>query len=316
MEKKVITPRIPFQTAVLFLVFNRPETTKQVFEAIRQAKPPRLYVAADGPRASREGEFERVVQVRQIATAVDWPCEVKTLFRDGNLGCKKAVSEAITWFFEYETQGIILEDDCLPTQSFFTYCEQLLDRYKYNDDVYIISGDGRVASGLRFSADPDYVYCKYPLIWGWATWRRVWEKYDVNISEWPATKNTIINKISKINRSKDFWLKTFNNLHEGRIDTWDYQLTYLLIKDDALAVIPTKNQIKNIGFGEDATHTFDSNSSAANVETVSFEHPVIICDPSPSDVEKINNYYDMYQFTEQPLIKRLILKIYRILFSK
>ena len=109
------------KTAVLFLVFNRPDTTRQVFEAIRQAKPPRLYVAADGPREGKLGEVERVKEVRTIATAVDWPCEVKTLFRDKNLGCKKGVSSAITWFFEQEKQGIILEDDCLPHLDFFSF---------------------------------------------------------------------------------------------------------------------------------------------------------------------------------------------------
>ena len=119
------TPPAPLQTAVLFLVFNRPDTTAQVFEAIRQAKPPRLYVAADGPRVNREGEAERVARVREIATAVDWPCEVKTLFREENLGCKYAVSGGITWFFEHEEQGIILEDDCLPSQSFFWFLRNI-----------------------------------------------------------------------------------------------------------------------------------------------------------------------------------------------
>ena len=120
----------PLKTAVLFLVFNRPDTTKQVFKAIRQAKPPRLYVAADGPRADKPGEAEKVEQARRIAMQVDWDCEVKTLFREKNLGCGKAVSSAIDWFFENEEEGIILEDDCLPSQSFFWFCEELLERYR------------------------------------------------------------------------------------------------------------------------------------------------------------------------------------------
>jgi hypothetical protein len=124
------TPQAPLQTAVLFLVFNRPDTTRQVFEAIRQARPPRLYVAADGARVGKLGEAERVDQVRKIAIDVDWPCQVKTLFRDKNLGCKKAVSSGIDWFFDNEEQGIILEDDCLPSQSFFWYCEDLLNKFK------------------------------------------------------------------------------------------------------------------------------------------------------------------------------------------
>ena len=122
--------QMPLQTAVLFLVFNRPDTTAQVFEVIRQARPPRLYIAADGARPNRADEPELIARVREIATAVDWPCEVRTLFREENLGCKHAVSGGITWFFEHEEQGIILEDDCLPSQSFFWFCEELLEKYK------------------------------------------------------------------------------------------------------------------------------------------------------------------------------------------
>jgi GT2 family glycosyltransferase len=130
ISSNTFTPPHPLKTAVLFLIFNRPDTTKQVFAAIRKAKPPKLYVAADGPRADNPGEAEKVEQVRLIATNIDWDCELKTLFRDENLGCGKGVSSAITWFFENEGEGIILEDDCLPSQSFFWYCEELLERYR------------------------------------------------------------------------------------------------------------------------------------------------------------------------------------------
>jgi hypothetical protein len=117
-------------TAVLFLVFNRPDPTRRVFDAIRAARPARLYVAADGPRADRAGEAERCAEVRAMATAVDWPCEVLTLFRDANLGCKRGVAEGIDWFFAHEAEGIILEDDVLPHPSFFAYCATLLERYR------------------------------------------------------------------------------------------------------------------------------------------------------------------------------------------
>ncbi len=126
-----LTLTAPLKTAVLFLVFNRPDTTAQVFDAIRKARPPRLYVAADGPRANREGEAEKVAKVREIATAVDWPCEVRTLFRDANLGCKRAVSGALDWFFGEEEAGMVLEDDCLPHPDFFRFCDALLERYGF-----------------------------------------------------------------------------------------------------------------------------------------------------------------------------------------
>ena len=157
------------KTALLFLVFNRPDTTRQVFEAIRRAKPPRLYVAADGPREGKFGEVERVEEVRIIATAVDWPCEVKTLFRDKNLGCKKGVSSAITWFFEQEEQGIILEDDCLPNRSFFYFCEELLNLYKQNEKIYMISGYN--SQGQWRVESQDYFFSYLAGISARATWR-------------------------------------------------------------------------------------------------------------------------------------------------
>ena len=141
ISSNTFTPQHPLKTAVLFLIFNRPDTTKQVFEAIRKSKPPRLYVAADGPRTDKSGEAEKVEQVRRIAMQVDWNCEVKTLFREENLGCGKAVSSAITWFFKNEEEGIILEDDCLPNQSFFWFCEELLERYRDDMRIMAVSGD-------------------------------------------------------------------------------------------------------------------------------------------------------------------------------
>ena len=129
-----------FTTPVLFLIFNRPDTTKQVFSAIQKARPPRLYVAADGPRSENPSEATSCELVRSIALNVDWECEVKTLFRDQNLGCRLAVSQAICWFFANEPEGIILEDDCLPSQSFFWFCHELLEEFRYDKQVVAICG--------------------------------------------------------------------------------------------------------------------------------------------------------------------------------
>ncbi len=137
------------KSPVLFLIFNRPDTTAKVFEAIREARPPKLYIAADGPRPNRAGEKDRCEVTRAIATQVDWPCEVKKLFRDENLGCGKAVSEAITWFFENEPEGIILEDDILPHPDFFPYCDEMLEKYRDNDRVGIISGHNHIYRDLN-----------------------------------------------------------------------------------------------------------------------------------------------------------------------
>lgn len=171
---EVLISSAPLHTAVLFLVFNRPNTTKQVFEAIRQARPPKIYVASDGARENIPGETERVEEVRRIVSDVDWPCEIKTLYRHKNLGCKEAIFSAINWFFENEEQGIIIEDDCLPSAEFFPYCEFYLDKYKYDDNIFSISGS-------RFGLSEKSCFSKYALMWGWATWRDRWKYYSLEL---------------------------------------------------------------------------------------------------------------------------------------
>jgi hypothetical protein len=249
------------RSAVLFLVFNRPNTTREVFEAIRKAKPPRLYVAADGPRPSRHGEAERCTQVRQIATAVDWPCDVKTLFREENMGCKNGVAGGISWFFQNEEEGIILEDDCLPTDDFFPFVDKLLERYRGNQNICAISGTTFDSEAITES---DYYYSKYPLMWGWATWRTAWEGYRRSI---PAEE--ISRYFSSSSRSglgllaRLYWNRQIIGAATGKIDTWDYQWIYHCLLAKRLCIRPSKNLVRNIGFGEGATHTHDQTEPAA-----------------------------------------------------
>lgn len=307
-------PPGPLSTAVLFLVFNRPDTTKKVFEAIRQAKPPRLYIAADGPRGGKKGEAERVDQVRNyVINNIDWPCDVKTLFRDDNLGCKYAVSGAISWFFDQEEQGIILEDDCLPSQSFFWYCEELLNRYKESETVYLISGDARGSESLI--KDYDYSFCKYPLIWGWASWRRVWEKYDPEIKEWPECSKKLIGSISNERPTKRFWYDAFSSVYNNKIDTWDFQFSYLLLKNGGKCVVPKFNLISNIGFGENATHTLDQSSASANRELANIKMPLSEGFDKQAE-HRINIFYDDNEFFKMSLLARLLNRVFRSVFGK
>jgi hypothetical protein len=292
----------PLQTAVLFLVFNRPDTTAQVFEAIRQAKPPRLYVAADGPRRNREGESERVSKVREIATSVDWPCEVRTLFREENLGCKYAVSGGVTWFFEQEEQGIILEDDCLPSQSFFWFCEDLLTKYKENSNIWHVSG-----ATLFDNTESDYTYhfSAYPGIWGWATWSNRWAFYDLNLSNYD--KNDVIKKISKAyNISINYWSSLLLKIKKREIDAWSYHWLFSIWYNNGLSITPNVNMISNIGFSADATHTQDISSNLSNVpkkDIVGMRHPVEI-----AIEKKIDAYLKNKYFSKKSFIKRVVLR--------
>lgn len=252
-------PPHPLNTAVLFLVFNRLDTTKQVFEAIRQAKPPRLYVAADGARADKEGEAEKVQAVRDyIMQNIDWDCEFKTLFRDQNLGCKYAVSGAITWFFQNEEQGIILEDDCLPSLSFFWYCEELL--IYYANDMRIAQINGHRTNKFEFS-DYSYLYSYFGHVWGWATWRRAWNKFNLDITNY---KDLLIhnNNIS-IFRNKsnfNFWTKEYEKYKENKVNSWVVSWQFYMWINDFKCIDPSINLIENIGFGVDATNMKNINN--------------------------------------------------------
>lgn len=246
------------QTPILFLIFNRPSTTKRVFEQISKIKPKLLFIAADGPRNNYPDDIEKCQQTRKIVEKIDWDCEVKTLFRDKNLGCKYGVSAAIDWFFENVDEGIILEDDCLPDPSFFSFCQSLLEKYRNDKRVMHISGDN-FQNGIQ-RGDGSYYFSRYVHVWGWATWRRAWKHYDVTMSKFPSFRDgDKINKIFKNLDEQNFWLGNFNSVFENRIDTWDYQWVFAVMNINALSIIPNHNLVSNIGFQIDATHTKTSN---------------------------------------------------------
>jgi hypothetical protein len=251
-----------FNTPVLFLIFNRPDTTLRVFKAIRQVSPKYLYIAADGPRPDRIGEKEKCEATRAIIKQVDWDCEVKTLFREKNLGCGKAVSSAITWFFDNVEQGIILEDDCLPHEDFFGYCEVLLEYYKNKPKVMFIGGSN-FQDGKKWG-DASYYFSAINHVWGWASWRRAWQKYDFTLSKINELQFDAISKnYSKTISESNYWKKIFLRMKNNAIDTWDYQLLFSIWNASGISVIPNVNLISNIGFGDGATHTTGTNNKCS-----------------------------------------------------
>lgn len=248
-----------FRTPILFLVFNRPDVTAQVFAKIKEVKPKYLYVAADGPREDKIGESEKCNEVRSlIIDNIDWDCEVKTLFRDKNLGCGLAVSGAITWFFDNVEEGIILEDYCLPDISFFNFCEQLLHKYRDDERIGVISG---VNLTLNNEKKYSYFFSYFPKIWGWASWKRVWVNYDYFLESFPNDYDKISKKhpflnIKKINNYyKDKFYKTKNH----KIDTWDYQFFYMFMKHVYISISPMYDLIVNLGMNDVGTHIQKNN---------------------------------------------------------
>lgn len=287
-------PTTPLHTAVLLVIFNRPETTRQVFEAIRKAKPPRLYIAADGPRDEVKGEAEKCHEARSIVHDVDWDCEVKTLFRNKNLNCGIAPSSAFTWFFENEEEGIILEDDCVPSQSFFWYCQELLQYYREDYRIMHIGGNNFL-QGWNNDKDYSYYYSRSGHIWGWATWRRAWKMFDFNIELYDKIKaenyfeNFFLNPIEKIYRLRKF----DQTITSTRVDWWDYQWDFARFANSGLAIVPNVNLVRNIGFGEDSTHTQNEKSNSAGLiaNDIAFplKHPPFMIRDIASDKKYFKN---------------------------
>jgi hypothetical protein len=259
--------------AVLFLIFNRPDTTMQVLEAIRNARPPRLYVACDGPRTHRAGEEAQVRELREkVLARVDWPCTVHTLFRDGNLGCKMAVSGAIDWFFEQEEQGIVLEDDCLPSPSFFAFCDTLLERHAQDATIAGITGDYRPLRGSR-GADA-YGRVGYPLIWGWASWRRVWRLYDPALNTWDGDTRSVPRLQQKGRATRNYLRTVFDAVKDGSLNTWDFQFNHMCLRREMDFLHPFVNLITNIGFTTAATHTSDPSDPNAALPRYDVQFPL------------------------------------------
>lgn len=242
---------------VLLIFFNREEEVLQVIDAIRKYAPEKMYLASDGGRT--EKEHHKVLQIREkVKKSIDWDCQLKCLFSDKNLGCKWGPVSAVNWVFENEDRCIILEDDCVPDASFFEYCEQLLERYADNEDVWMISGDNHVADDSMFEKS-DYIFSLRSVIWGWATWKRAWEKCDFQLRMWPVCKkekSLSHTYYMKYYDELEYMTKQLDNIFRQKDRSiWDYQWRFNMIINNGLCIIPRRNLVRNIGWGKDATHT-------------------------------------------------------------
>lgn len=243
-------------TPVLLIAWRRPHTLRQVIDAIRPVAPTRLYVACDGPNPSRPEEAEKVAATRAVLDSeIDWPCQIDRLYSDINQGCFLGVSRAIAWFFDKVEEGIILEDDCVPHPDFFTYCTNLLDRYRHDMRVWCISGTNFQDGQWR--GDGSYYFSRYMHCWGWASWRQRWHHYDADLHQWPVLCNSGLLEVIFDNPSeRKFWSRILQQLWKAdKPHTWDFQWAFTCFVNGGLITIPNRNLVSNVGFGKDATHT-------------------------------------------------------------
>lgn len=250
------------KTPVLLLFFNRPRHAAAVLERVRMVRPARLYVHCDGPR--NDTEAEKVQEVRDVLTSIDWDCQIFTLFRDENKGLRRGVSDAIDWFFRQEEMGIVLEDDCMPDPSFFPFCETLLKRYEHEPAVMHITGSN-LAEQLTFNKIESYFFSRYTFVWGWASWRRAWEKMSLNLDGYEQfVAGRKIATLTGDVMAQDYLLDKFDATRNNRNNSWAYAWFYSMLKAGGLSVVPTKNLVQNTGIGaSDATHTNRKDEKAA-----------------------------------------------------
>jgi hypothetical protein len=260
-------------TPIVMIVFNRPECTEKVFDVVRRCKPPELYLIADGPRSDREGEAERCAEVRAIVENIDWPCNVHKNYSDKNLGCKTRISSGLDWVFNEVEDAIILEDDCLPNISFFRFCDEMLEKYRTDERIGHISGDNFQFG--KHELISSYYFSHHTHVWGWATWRRAWKDYDLKMNQWPLIRDSgFLENCYTDKRVISYWRNRYTQVYDGDIDTWDYQWNFCNLINDRLCIMPCVNMVRNIGFGESATHTKSSHKTS-DVQSEAMAFPLI-----------------------------------------
>ncbi|NEO98676.1 MAG: glycosyltransferase family 2 protein [Symploca sp. SIO2E9] len=290
------------KTPVVFIIFNRPDTTYKVFEVIRKVKPPKLFVIADGPRVDRSGEAEKCAAARAIIDHVDWDCEVLKNFSDLNMGCKGRVSSGLDWVFNRIEEAIILEDDCLPHPTFFRFCEELLEKYRDDERVMTITGTnllGEWKSNLQ-----SYHFSYYFNCWGWATWKRVWKCYDVDMKLWSEPEaqkrvgDVIADKKQFLNRKR-----LLDAAYFGNNNSWAYQFFFMCLLYSGMSITPSKNLISNLGFTEEGTNTKLAKDKRANMPLHSMTFPLKA--PVGIAVDREHDYRRYKKVWEKSLSKQI-----------
>jgi hypothetical protein len=241
---------------VVLILYRRPEATAQALAAIRSYRPECLILVADGPHPDRPADGALVTAARTAAEAVDWPCTITRHYAAHNLGLRARVESGLNAVFAVHTAAIVLEDDCVPDPSFFPYCAALLARYADDPQVMAISGDHFQPRPYRRAS---YYFSRYPHCWGWATWRRAWQRYDGAMADWPALRDTAwLAELLGNRRAARVWTQIFDRVYAEQVDSWAFRWTYSCWRAGGLTALPAVNLVRNSGGGATATNTAHS----------------------------------------------------------
>lgn len=288
---------------VLLLFFNRPQHAETVLDRVRLVQPARLYVHCDGPRAGVDGEAAQVAAVRGLLDKIDWPCAVKTLFRDQNMGLRAGVYDALNWFFDQEEMGIVLEDDCLPDVSFFPFCEAMLQQYQHEAKVMHIAGFNMAAASTEHNIE-SYFFSKFIYVWGWASWRRAWKKMSIDLEGldvFVAQKR--MNELTEGFLPQQYMLDKFQKTQQKRNNSWAYAWFFSILNAGGLSIVPVKNLVQNTGIGDmGATHTNHKNDKAS-IRSTPLDFPLI----HPREIQPVPRLDKQLFYLSQKSRGRLIL---------
>jgi hypothetical protein len=258
---------------VVFFVFNRLDTTVRVFERIRAARPETLLVVADGPREGEPTDPARCQAVRDLVSRPDWPCDLRVNFAPSNLGFNRRISSGLEWAFSQFEEVIILEDDCVPDPSFFSFCTEMLARYRDDERMMMIAGCNFQFGRAR--GEGSYYFSQCVDAWGWASWRRAFRHFDKDISTWPSERDGIVLRdVWPVPSIVDYWHARLDEAYNGEVDAWDYQWAFAMWRNRGWQIVPNTNLISYIGCLPDTAHTKDPNCSYCNVPTVPIAFPL------------------------------------------
>lgn len=300
-------------TPVALIIFNRPDITKKTFDEIAKARPPKLFVIADGPCADNPEDIKKCAAVREIIERVDWKCEVIKNYSNVNLGCGKRPATGISWVFEHVEEAIILEDDCVPHPTFFRFCEELLEIYRHDERIMMIGGRSNLYD--QEQTQYSYYFSRLPSCWGWSTWRRAWRHHDMEINLWPSLRDTswlldILSDPVEI----EFWQNIFDKAYTGagNVDYWDFQWAFTCWAHNGLTILPNKELVSNIGFGEEATHTKSFDDKRANLPVAEMvfplKHPSYMVRDREADNHRFKYYGPSKRFNQR---QSLLLRLHR-----
>lgn len=282
-------------TPVALIIYRRPYLTEKVLDAVRAVKPTDLYVIADGPRPDKLGEAEACAAARAVIDSVDWGCQVHRCYSETNLGCGHRPASGMDWLFEQVESAIILEDDCIPHSSFFSFCQELLERYK--DDERVMHISGCTYRPETWDTDDSYFFSHFPACWGWATWARAWKQYDIHCGDWPVLRDKpfLSDLIGKPFVEK-FWGDRFDEANQGdeSLHFWDYQWAFNCWAHNGLSIFPKQNLVCNIGAGDSATHTTGDGLESMGLPTFEMQlplrHPDVVAPNAAIDKQYVQEF--------------------------